>query len=337
MCSLLLSGGGSAAVLLLVRTRIRSLRREAQLFVLAAPVVSLLLSLLALLTLSRGSSCSAGLCLPTSGAWTAMLGAAIVLGLWLIALGGLGLGVIRLALLTFAATLRSWPVGGEVQAIADRLARELGAPHTRVRVRVCDQPLALTYGFWRPTVLISMWMLDRLDRSELEAMLAHELGHVARQDFQVLWVAMVLRDAFFYLPTSRAAYRELHTEKEFACDDLAVGVTGQPLGLASALAKVWVHALSSPATGSTHPSLALAPSLLGARSHANLAHTAIEGRITRLLDLPQPDIARRSGHGDSLRVRVGTVLGLLAAGAAVTVVLLGLMGCAPGLLPLHLG
>ncbi len=83
------------------------------------------------------------------------------------------------------------------------------------------------------------WMIEHLDRRELEAVLAHELEHAARHDSLVIWFATVLRDAFFYLPTSRVAYHQLQHEKELACDDLAVGVTHWPLALASALAKAW--------------------------------------------------------------------------------------------------
>ena len=52
-----------------------------------------------------------------------------------------------------------------------------------------------------------------------------------------MWLATVLRDAFFYLPTSWAAYRQLSHEKELICDDLAIGSTHRPLALASALAR----------------------------------------------------------------------------------------------------
>jgi beta-lactamase regulating signal transducer with metallopeptidase domain len=73
----------------------------------------------------------------------------------------------------------------------------------------------------------------------------HELAHVARQDPLIFWMGRVLRDAFWYLPTSRAAYRQLEEDKEFACDDLVVGVTHRPLALASALTKVWLQAVES--------------------------------------------------------------------------------------------
>src|SRR3546814_9657752 len=45
-----------------------------------------------------------------------------------------------------------------------------------------DRPLALTFGFRRPTVLLSDWMVRCLDVHELESVLAHEVGHVVRRD-----------------------------------------------------------------------------------------------------------------------------------------------------------
>ncbi|GHO95812.1 hypothetical protein KSF_058600 [Reticulibacter mediterranei] len=53
----------------------------------------------------------------------------------------------------------------------------------------------------------------------------HELEHVARRDYLIMFLATVLRDAFFYMPTSWIAYRQLQREKELVCDDLTVGVT----------------------------------------------------------------------------------------------------------------
>jgi len=84
-------------------------------------------------------------------------------------------------------------------------------------------------------------MIDHLDRRELEAVLMHELVHVHRHDYLLNWVALLLRDAFFYLPTSRIAYRQLHHEKELASDDLVAQSTKRPLALASALTKVWLY------------------------------------------------------------------------------------------------
>ena len=86
----------------------------------------------------------------------------------LIALGGLGLGILRLALLAWVLGRRGMPTRPGLQTIAGQLAVRLDAACPRVRVCAYDQPLALTYGLWRPTVLISAWMIQHLDVRELE-------------------------------------------------------------------------------------------------------------------------------------------------------------------------
>jgi beta-lactamase regulating signal transducer with metallopeptidase domain len=119
-------------------------------------------------------------------------------------------------------------------------------------------------------------MREHLDHEELEAVLTHELIHLSRRDYLMNWVAIMLRDAFFYLPTSRRAYGQLSHEKEMACDDLVVNVTRRPLVLASALAKVWLHLTD--ADGSQMP---MAQMLL--RKGEGMAN-----RVERLLSVADP-------------------------------------------------
>jgi hypothetical protein len=132
------------------------------------------------------------------------------------------------------------------------------------------------------------------------------------------WLATMLRDAFFYLPTSRAAYRQLQQEKELACDDLAVGATHRPLALASALAKVWQHAVEGPRFGS-------AQSLTGVGE-------SINGRIERLLATPKPTASRVGSYAAVFRIRIPALVGLLILEAVNVTLILALMGCGPALL-----
>lgn len=289
-------------------------RRQIQLLVLAAPVLSLAVGLGAL------SHFTGHVCFIGVPPWDYTLGVALPLGMGAVALGALALGLVRLALLGRIFTHRGTPAHPELQAIADGLAAQLGTLRPRVLLCPLDLPLALAGGLWRPTILLSTWTLDHLDRRELEAVLAHELGHVARRDYLAAWLATVLRDAFCYLPTSWAAYRQLQREKELACDDLAVRVTRRPLALASALAKVWQPTLSASAVGLAQP-------LEGAGE-------SIEGRIERLLAGPAPSIDGSLSQGDRARLRsiavAGSALAALVAlqGANLTL-LLAPMGCGP--------
>lgn len=193
------------------------------------------------------------------------------------AIGACGLGVFRLLLMRRFVAQHALFLDDTLQQQADDLVQHLNGPSARVRVTPITRPLALTFGLRRPTIVLSTWMLDHLDQREVEAVLAHELEHVARRDYLVGWLATLLRDAFFYLPTSHIAYRHLQQEKELACDDSTVCVTHRPLALASALTKVWLHAIDQPELATVD----------AAQSLAN-GEQAMHGRIERLLASPQP-------------------------------------------------
>jgi beta-lactamase regulating signal transducer with metallopeptidase domain len=301
--------GSGLALIILRRLSGWAGRRDLQFLILAAPLISLAVGLGGLHHFAHRA------CFMAAPSWDYTLGAALPLVMGLVALGAVSLATIRLVLMGWVVGRRGTPASAEVQALADRLADRLGAPRPPVRLCAYDRPLAITYGLWRPRVLLSTWMVAHLDARELEAVLAHELGHVARRDFLVISLATVLRDAFCYLPTSWAAYRQLQHEKELACDDLAVGVTRRPLALASALTKVWQHAVSGPRTGLAQP-------LIGIQA-------AIEGRIRRLLDASL--LAARPPQARVVALSVGTagLVGLLILQAATVAMVLAPMGCGP--------
>lgn len=301
--------GGAVTLGLLRRLGGWVFRRDLQIMILVAPIVSLTLGLGGLHHFVGRA------CFISAPTWDYTLGVALPLIMGIIALGGLGLGVIRLVLLAWVMARRSVLAEPQLQALADALVERLQVARPQVRLCSYGRPLAITYGLWQPTVLLSTWMIRHLDRRELEAVLAHEIGHVARRDYFVIWLATVLRDAFCYLPTSWAAYRQLQYEKELACDDLAVRLTRRPLALASALTKVWQPAVEGP-----HIDTAL--SLLG-------ADEAIEGRITRLLDVPPAVADAPQPRLLALGAGIAGLIGLVALQAVNLGILLAPMGCGP--------
>ena len=300
---------GWLALLALTRVQGWPRRRQLQLAVLLAPVMSLGVSLGGLHHFLGRT------CFLRTLSWDYMAGTVLPVGMGVVALGGLGLGIVRLVIMSMVLGRRGRPADAEVQRTVEHLARRLAARRPRVMICGADRPLALTFGFSRPTVLLSDWMLRSLDVRELESVLAHEVAHVARRDTLVAWFATVLRDAFFYLPTSLAAHRQFQFERELACDDVAIAATGRPLALASALAKVWQYALRGPAPD---PALAFAES-----DHV------IERRIERLLAgrMWKSRVAERSGL--SLSPAVQSLLGIATLLATNAAVMLAPMGCGP--------
>ena len=303
--------GGLFLLALLRRVNNWSHRRTFQLLILGMPLITLGLGIDGLYHLISH------LCLLRVPLWDLLFGIVVPFGMEGIAFGALVLGVIRLVLLARTMKQRCLPAPEELQMQVVHLAKRLQTPSPQIALCAFPRPLALSYGLFHPTILLSPWMLEHLDAHELEAVLAHELEHVARHDTLVIWLATMLRDAFFYFPTSRVAYHALQREKELMCDDLAVSMTQRPLDLASALAKVWLNTLEGPhlIPGS------IAQSLVGAGE-------AINGRIERLMTTKER-VLRHHPQVLARQIKMLTFFVLLIVQGTNLIILFELMRCIP--------
>lgn len=286
-------------------------RRILQGVVLAMPLLSLGISSCDL-HYALGHACFAG----TFSFWDDPIANILALMPLVIALGALLWGGIRLLLMWWILQRAKGCPDDTLQLLVATCAQRLDIAPPVVRLCTAAYPLAWTSGWRQPQLVLSSWMEEHLDRQELEAVIMHELAHVARRDACVLWMGRVLRDAFWYLPTSRVAYRQLEQEKELACDDLAVSVTHRPLALASALTKVWLHVVES----TTRPSCELVHHLEGTRPQ-------IVERIERLMRKRASSVATIAApSGFSILTTLGTIEG------SMLLLLFGLMACGPLLL-----
>lgn len=309
--ALLVLLAGYLALGLLRQLRAWPHRRAVQGLVLAMPLAGLLLGFAGLYHFA-GRACFLG-----APRWDRWLVLALALGMGLTALGSFGLGLVRLVLLGRVIARSGKRADRRLQVSIARLAARLGIAPPPVLVCPYDRPLALACGLRRSVVLLSTWMLEHLDREELEAVLAHEVAHVARRDSLAVWLALILRDACWYLPTVWAAYRQLQHEKELACDELAVALTGRPLALASALVKAWQPTLGGPRG-------VVAPALVGGGD-------AIEDRVARLLTGSGWRAGEREPRG-GIGVRAAgaaAFAGLSLVGALTLLGMLALLGCGP--------
>jgi len=117
---------GALALRLLPRLTDWEGRRQVQLLVLAAPVVSLGVGLGAL------SHFAGPVCFVGAPSWDYTLGVALPLGMAGVALCSLALGLVRLALMARIFAYRGTPAHPELLALADRMAGQVGAPQPRV-------------------------------------------------------------------------------------------------------------------------------------------------------------------------------------------------------------
>ncbi|MBT2563556.1 M56 family metallopeptidase [Pedobacter sp. ISL-68] len=96
----------------------------------------------------------------------------------------------------------------------------------------------LVIGYLKPVVLFPLTLVNQLDNDQVEAILIHELSHIRRNDFLLNLIKTAIETLLFYNPFVWMAGRFIHIEREHACDDLVLKITGKPLNYAHALLKL---------------------------------------------------------------------------------------------------
>ena len=96
----------------------------------------------------------------------------------------------------------------------------------------------MVIGTLRPAVLIPLGFLTGFSTSQIEAILAHELAHIRRNDYLVNMLQSLIEVIFFFHPALWWLSEKIRTEREHCCDDIALTVCEDKMALARALVKV---------------------------------------------------------------------------------------------------
>ena len=154
----------------------------------------------------------------------------------------------------------------------------------RRQVRVCtsrDVSRPSVAGFLRPCILLPPGLLAGASDAELQQILVHECEHLRRHDH---WINLISQISLLLFPLSPALLwvnRRLALERELACDDRVLQVTGARKAYAACLARVAESSLAQ-------RGLALAVGILGARRH----NPDLARRVERILAPPVPTASR---------------------------------------------
>jgi beta-lactamase regulating signal transducer with metallopeptidase domain len=130
------------------------------------------------------------------------------------------------------------PAQAQWQTRLDALVARFGLkrPVALCLVDGIDSPASA--GWWRPVVLLPASLLTRMPVELIEALLAHELAHVRRHDYLVNLLQGLVEALLFYHPVVWWLSRQVRIEREHVADRLAADTTGNPHGLAVALAEL---------------------------------------------------------------------------------------------------
>lgn len=131
--------------------------------------------------------------------------------------------------------LAQQPAGEALKALLTQLIERLkvSRPVRLVESALVEVPTVI--GWLKPVILLPATALSGLSTSQLEALLAHELAHVRRNDYLINLMQSVIETLLFYHPAVWWLSRRIRIEREHCCDDLAVQVCGDELSYAKAL------------------------------------------------------------------------------------------------------
>ena len=149
------------------------------------------------------------------------------------------------ALMASRLALGAWRLGrlptrpapaAAVEEVARLAGRWMDLPPPEVREAQVDSPQVI--GLRRPVLLLPPRLAERLGAAEREAVLLHELAHVARGDFGWNLVQRLMLALLWPHPAAWLLYVRLRREREIRCDALAVGRGAAAMALARALVRL---------------------------------------------------------------------------------------------------
>jgi bla regulator protein blaR1 len=165
-------------------------------------------------------------------------------------------GVVTVLLVWFArwrrvsATLRrAIPVeeGREVEVL--RRLESLGKVRTRIALLRSQELMEPgVFGIFRPVLLWPERLSERLEDEHIEAILAHERMHMQRYDNLTAALHMAVEAAFWFHPIVWWIEARMLEERECACDEAVVQLSGRREAYAESLLKVCRFCVESPLT-----------------------------------------------------------------------------------------
>ncbi len=121
------------------------------------------------------------------------------------------------------------------QSLMHKIQRELGITKTIALKASALVKAPMVVGWLKPIVLMPIAAINNLSTQQVEAILAHELSHIARHDFVLNILQSTVEALFYFNPAVWWISARIRTERENCCDDMAVALCGNSIAYAKAL------------------------------------------------------------------------------------------------------
>ncbi len=98
--------------------------------------------------------------------------------------------------------------------------------------------IPMVIGYFKPVVIIPVEMLTQMPFNQIEAIIAHEIAHIRRNDYILNVLQTIIETLFFFHPAVWYISNQIRKERENCCDDMALTVCRESMVYAKALVSV---------------------------------------------------------------------------------------------------
>lgn len=151
----------------------------------------------------------------------------------------------------------------------------------------------LTLGTIKPIILFPVSAFTGLTSKEIEAIIAHELAHVMRNDYFFNIIQSIIELVFFYHPAVWFLSRQIRVERENSCDNIAIQITGDKNNYIRTLAAMQIKQTQA--------------------FHVSLAFSGNKGSVLHRIKRLQKQIAMKTNISEGLIAATVIIVGLILA------------------------
>jgi beta-lactamase regulating signal transducer with metallopeptidase domain len=112
-------------------------------------------------------------------------------------------------------------------ALLEEAAAQLGLSRRPALVLLEGVSAPFVVGLWRPVLVLPRGLLAEIDPDQWRAVLLHELAHLQRRDLWWGWLPALARLVYFFHPVAHGVCFRIRLERELACDQLAMTLSGR--------------------------------------------------------------------------------------------------------------
>lgn len=96
----------------------------------------------------------------------------------------------------------------------------------------------ITYGFFKPVILLPFSLLNDISQEEAEAIILHELAHIKSRDYLLNWLLVAVEIIYFFNPFIKIIAQKIKLEREKNCDVQVMNFEYAPLAYAQVLLRI---------------------------------------------------------------------------------------------------